>query len=437
MRFRKMNSPGSSVSSSSSSSSPECLTISFRNCQVCGQPGHGKHFGAITCRACAAFFRRCGTSNNFKPCRRGNNCEFLKNGWFNCKACRLQKCWDVGMTSENFQYDRDSFIPKKVRTALENFHNRVPESMGTFFGRSNLIIFCAPQFDPENNNQKTYIDVQYLIDEAGEMLRRGCDIPICAPTTLEKLALGLQTLRGFHPKQMKVITKLGKDETLALWQHDMLKVAKWLTYFDEFRQLPHQVQVDMLNGMWKVWARLENLAITAMGRRQKLCKAKEIMTIVEEEQLKCHMTQVEIDISWCSRFSVEQLKFFSDTDLDDRTEDLIQAMMDLQPSDVELSYMMCQLCLHYVGKRYQGAMLEIAESFQESLSNNLHDYYVKRVNMPQYSLRLANMMKINNHIQSIKFQQDIYRGRVKAELAKVFDVFYIEFSHPEAFAEPL
>lgn len=26
-------------------------------CQVCFLPGHGIHFGAYTCRACAAFFR--------------------------------------------------------------------------------------------------------------------------------------------------------------------------------------------------------------------------------------------------------------------------------------------------------------------------------------------------------------------------------------------
>lgn len=334
------------------------------------------------------------------------------------------------MTIENFQFDRDSFCPKKVRTVLENFHNRVPESMGTFLGRSNLIIFSAPQFDPDDYNQKFLIDVQFLVDEAAEVLRKGSEIPIYAPNSLEKLALGLQAIRGYRPRQMKVITKIGKDETLALWQHDMLKVAKWLTYFDEFGRLPHEVQVDMLNGMWKVWARLENLAVTAIGRRQKLCSRKEIMSYVDQDQVKCHMTQVEIDIAWCSRYSVEQLRFFADNDLDERTEVLIQAMMDLQPTDVELSYMMCQLCLHYVGKRYQGEMLEIAERFQESLSNNLHDYYVKQLNMPQYSIRVANMMKINNHIQ-----KDIYMGRVKSELAKVFDIFYIEFSHPDAFLD--
>lgn len=331
------------------------------------------------------------------------------------------------MTSENFQFDRDSFCPKKIQAAFENFHNKVPESMGTFLGRSNLIVFCAPPLDLEFE-QKCYIDVQYLVDEAAEVLKKGSEIPLCAPNPLEKLALGLQSIRGYLPKQMKIITKIGKDETLALWQHDMLKVAKWLTYFDDFAQLPLQLQVDMLNGMWKVWSRLENLAVTAMGRRQKLCSEKEIMAYVEKEQVKCNTAKVEIDLSWCSKYSLEQLQFFNDHDLEERTEDLIQAMIELQPTDVELSYMMCQLCLHYVGKRYQGVILEVAERFQESLSNNLHDYYVNRVGMPQYSMRLANMMKINNHIQ-----RDIYRGKVKGDLAKVFDVFYIEFSHPEAF----
>lgn len=333
------------------------------------------------------------------------------------------------MSVENFQFDRDSFCPRKVRVAIENFQKRLPESMGTFLGRSNLIIFCAPEVDL-GNKPKCYIDVQFLVDTAADVLKKGSEIPIRAPNSLEKLALGLRVIRGYHPREMKVVTKIGRDETLALWQHDMLKVAKWLTYFDEFQQLPHNLQVEMLNGIWKVWSRLENLAVTAYGRCQKLCNEKMIMAYVEKEQLVCDLMKVEVDISWCSRYTVEQLKFFSDQDLDERTEELIQAMMELQPTDVELSYMMCQLCFHYAGKRYQGVLLDIAEQFQESLSNDLHDYYVNRMNMPQYSMRLANMMKINNHIQ-----KDIYRGRVKGELAKVFDVFYIEFSHPEVFLD--
>ena len=64
----------------------------------------------------------------------------------------------------------------------------------------------------------------------------------------------------------------------------------------------------MLNGMWKVWSRLENLAVTAMGRRQKLCNEREIMAFVEKEQVKCNLLEVEIDLTWCSRYTVDELK---------------------------------------------------------------------------------------------------------------------------------
>ena len=61
--------------------------------------------------------------------------------------------------------------------------------------------------------------------------------------------------------------------------------------------------------------------------------------------------------------------------------------------------MLGQLCFHYVGKKFQGEILQVAERFQEMLANDLHDYYVNDQKKPHYVSRLASMMKINNQIQ--------------------------------------
>lgn len=64
----------------------------------------------------------------------------------------------------------------------------------------------------------------------------------------------------------------------------------------------------MLKGMWKVWSRLETLALTAMGRRLMICQKDMIMTHTEKEQVMAHPKQIEVDISWCSRYTLEQLR---------------------------------------------------------------------------------------------------------------------------------
>ncbi|UMM33714.1 hypothetical protein L5515_007088 [Caenorhabditis briggsae] len=77
-------------------------SFEFFSCQVCKNPAHGKHFGAITCRACAAFFRRSGTiSKSVYRCDQNNNCEILKNGRFACKKCKLRKCLKIGMDDKS------------------------------------------------------------------------------------------------------------------------------------------------------------------------------------------------------------------------------------------------------------------------------------------------------------------------------------------------
>ncbi|PIC24305.1 hypothetical protein B9Z55_017698 [Caenorhabditis nigoni] len=299
--------------------------------------------------------------------------------------------------------------------------------MDTFLGRTNLIIFNAPNPD-QPTGMKHFIDVRYLVQQAKNILKSGSPTPVFGMSSLEKLALGLR--ESSQNSKTTTITKVGKDETLAFWQSDMIKVTKWFTYFDEFQLLPFQLRIQMIKGIWRVWSRLNRLATSMKARRQQICEDNMMMIDLKEESVVFHLSKTQIDLSWQSNYNVEQLKLFGYRYLDEKTELLIQEIINLEPSDVELSYMLCQLCFYYLGKRFQGVLQEIADRLLEVLSNNLHDYYMNQMGCSKYSGRIAGLMKINNQIQ-----KGIYERRAKAELMKIFDVFFVEYSDPEMFVD--
>lgn len=124
--------------------------------------------------------------------------------------------------------------------------------------------------------------------------------------------------------------------------------------------------------------------------------------------------------------------------------DIVGTLHELDPTDLEITYLFAQLCFEYVGKRYQGDILRVAEQFQEILANDLHHYYVEEMNRPRYFQRLARLLKVNNAIQVNNFQfkkssyflqRAIWESRPKMELGRVFNVLKIEFSHPEMFED--
>ncbi|XP_033320999.1 uncharacterized protein LOC117217478 isoform X1 [Megalopta genalis] len=78
-------------------------------CRVCGEPAAGFHFGAFTCEGCKSFFGR--TYNNpssINECKNNGVCVINKKNRTACKACRLHKCLNVGMSKSGSRYGRRS-----------------------------------------------------------------------------------------------------------------------------------------------------------------------------------------------------------------------------------------------------------------------------------------------------------------------------------------
>ncbi|XP_067928108.1 vitamin D3 receptor B-like [Watersipora subatra] len=89
-----------------------------RKCTVCGDRALGYNFDAITCESCKAFFRRNANKPKNPRCMFQNNCMIDSNTRRFCSACRLAKCFAVGMKKEMILGDDER--QKRIEKVLEN-----------------------------------------------------------------------------------------------------------------------------------------------------------------------------------------------------------------------------------------------------------------------------------------------------------------------------
>ncbi|KAL7729821.1 hypothetical protein ACLKA6_014681 [Drosophila palustris] len=84
-----------------------------KNCAVCGDKALGYNFNAVTCESCKAFFRRNALAKKQFTCPFNQNCEITVVTRRFCQKCRLKKCLDIGMKSENIMSEEDKLIKRR------------------------------------------------------------------------------------------------------------------------------------------------------------------------------------------------------------------------------------------------------------------------------------------------------------------------------------
>ena len=109
-------------------------------------------------------------------------------------------------------------------------------------------------------------------------------------------------------------------------------------------------------------------------------------------------------------------------------KECVSELINLNPTNVELNFMLLQLSLHSAGKRHQGKVLEATERLLQIQADHLHKYYIETLKMPHYAKRLTELLKVNKSIEL-----DGRRRKERVQIAQLFDVFSIDFSHPEMF----
>ncbi|KAM9704011.1 estrogen receptor isoform 1-T1 [Menidia menidia] len=90
-----------------------------RFCAVCSDYASGYHYGVWSCEGCKAFFKRSIQGHNDYMCPATNQCTIDRNRRKSCQACRLRKCYEVGMMKGGVRKDRGRVLRRdKRRTGI-------------------------------------------------------------------------------------------------------------------------------------------------------------------------------------------------------------------------------------------------------------------------------------------------------------------------------
>uniref|UniRef100_A0A8C5VRP0 Estrogen receptor beta n=1 Tax=Microcebus murinus TaxID=30608 RepID=A0A8C5VRP0_MICMU len=92
-------------------------------CAVCSDYASGYHYGVWSCEGCKAFFKRSIQGHNDYICPATNQCTIDKNRRKSCQACRLRKCYEVGMVKCGSRRERCGYrVVRRQRSSDEHLH---------------------------------------------------------------------------------------------------------------------------------------------------------------------------------------------------------------------------------------------------------------------------------------------------------------------------
>nr|ASL70566.1 nuclear receptor [Brachionus plicatilis] len=103
-------------------------------CKVCGDKSSGKHYSIYSCDGCSGFFKRSIHKNREYVCKAASElkgkCPIDKTHRNQCRACRLQKCFEVSMNKDAVQHERG---PRKIKQkTFYDLTSSSPSSTGSF-----------------------------------------------------------------------------------------------------------------------------------------------------------------------------------------------------------------------------------------------------------------------------------------------------------------
>ncbi|CAF1413111.1 unnamed protein product [Adineta steineri] len=166
-------------------------------CLVCGDDARGINFDVMSCMSCKTFFRRHAQKTVIKlECKLDHECEITKRTRSACAACRLKKCFTLGMNQQllrRWSVKCSKSKPAQVLKSLDKNGNYLPKPLPLNLLRNDLSTLTKEEWNLLSNIVHTY-DKTNIIPDIKYQLEQQSTLP---PKVRSKVSTSVDVLKYF------------------------------------------------------------------------------------------------------------------------------------------------------------------------------------------------------------------------------------------------
>ncbi|ULT91689.1 hypothetical protein L3Y34_009375 [Caenorhabditis briggsae] len=375
-------------------------------CKICGLPSHGMHFGVVTCRPCAAFFRRFVVLKlNYACLQDRERCSLNNIRRSSCRHCRFQKCLQMGMSAENVQLNREG------NTALNLSKKQDPKS------EPEMIIQCQAEpstslmpvikLEDQLYTKSILSEIRYdnLWKDMNEIFSSG--IPstkhghFATLSPLYRFVEGLKLVR--KPQQterIKFENRLSMNTLVPHWRAQARHTAILSMHSMAFRNIKSMADKTMIyKAVWRNIYRFERIQMSTEIFGGKCVSEKKLAISCEKAiQLDALFFDLEGVAQEKVKLSLQDYKAFAERCV----EEVAKPLNELCPSIEEVAFLILNFVLHNEDT-IKGEALEVCDEFRDNIADDLHKYYQDN-EILNYAQRVAKMMSIIIAMKKIHYE---------------------------------
>uniref|UniRef100_A0A1I7TFH4 Nuclear Hormone Receptor family n=1 Tax=Caenorhabditis tropicalis TaxID=1561998 RepID=A0A1I7TFH4_9PELO len=413
--------------------------ITDKSCLVCKKSSNGMHFGALTCRACAAFFRRATVLKLQYKCKQGNSkCNIDGRGRYVCRQCRLTKCKAIGMNEEKVQLDYDptySFRGLMEDSGSDECSTPTGSPVQSEYSPTNLsrkssiestdmdpnfLFTFAPKVPDKPNMIIDFSNLVKKIETAFSVKSMKDE------SELQALTASLKHFRhGQKPKsQVSFLEKVDVTTTVE-WLNDRIyKYSCWFSASKSLMSLPLNQKMQVFRSSWNVVRTFERLELSIKVFEENAIKSG-CMVVTDDYAMQWDKTYV--DLASITELTNQYFNKLFEPYMCRYIDEVARPLLELKLTDEEVVFCM----VHLIGlddAELTHETREVCEQMRSDIADQMHSYYTNQTDIKMYSTRLLVLMKLVKSMKRISRE----KSKIK-ELIWLFDIYHADISEPYFF----